>query len=147
MAKRFIVLLAAIASAALTWACLRDNTRGIDIGQLASTLATVGVTLMGFSMAALSILAAAPDQKLVRNLRRTGHWGNLLDDLFYTTVLFLLDLVLAFGTMLVAGPNEVWWATATVLVFSIAVGTLVLGGQNFYHVIGKLHEAPPGPLE
>jgi hypothetical protein len=101
-------------------------------------LAGVAVTLLGFLVAALSILVAVLDRRLIINLRKTGHYDRLLVELMHSALAFLATLVLALAAIL--APNA-WLVTAAAisvvsLVYSLAV--MVRAGIKFTVVIQAL---------
>lgn len=101
-------------------------------------LAGVAVTLLGFLVAALSILVAVMDRRLIVNLRKTGHYDQLLFDIMYSALAFLATLILALAAIL---APDAWVATAaaltiTSLVYSLSV--MVRAGSELVLVIQAL---------
>ena len=60
-----------------------------------ATLASLSGTLLGFTVTSMSITMAISDRPFVVNLRKTGHYKNLVDHLFHTAGILLIAMVLA----------------------------------------------------
>lgn len=58
-------------------------------------IAQVSATMLGFLIAALSVLASISGQKMIRNMQRTGHFRVLLRHLFWNSGAFGLTLALS----------------------------------------------------
>jgi hypothetical protein len=53
-----------------------------------NVLAQVAVTMLGFMMAVLAILASIANTKLIRNMQRSGHFHNMLTRIFACSLSF-----------------------------------------------------------
>jgi len=71
-----------------------------------ATLATVAVTLLGFVLAALSILSALTDRGLVDKLIKAGHWAQIMGHFKVTTRLLLILLVTAILFLLATEAHQ-----------------------------------------
>lgn len=93
-------------------------------------------TILGFLVAAGALLYAVADTRLSRNLWRTGHFPQLLSDLFFDAGIFLVALIWGLACLFV--PN--------VHVGSIPVSTLEIGvlGMVFFNVVAFVLLIPVG---
>jgi hypothetical protein len=107
---------------------------GIAIG---GTIASVGSTMLGFTLAALAVVASISHTHLVRMMQRTGHFADLLKTLFVGGAFFMGCALLGFA--LVFGVP----ATSGVLILSNALhaGALVAlldTGRKFWFVLTNI---------
>lgn len=114
--------------------------RGADInetlgGQILASFTGVSGTLLGFAIAALSILMAIHDSTLLRNLAKTGHRDILFHELFLTASAFLIALLISvFG--LFFPPNWKAYALgASAAALVMALMLLLSSGRKFYKVL------------
>jgi Na+/H+-translocating membrane pyrophosphatase len=66
---------------------------------VASTVAQISATMLGFLIAALAVLASIAGMRLLRNMQRTGHYQNLLARLLICAAAFALLLGLSLFAM------------------------------------------------
>lgn len=91
--SRIETLASLLASILVGWlACnaVTDFTAS-DIKTVAGTMAGVTTTLLGFVIAALSILVAVSDKPLLSNMRKSGHYQALLRRMFWTSAALSLS--------------------------------------------------------
>jgi hypothetical protein len=131
----FWFLLAIAASS--TWVVARAFAVGhkTNFETLASVLATVGATLLGFILTAVTILAALADTKLVSNMSKTGHSRVLLDELFGSVAIFFIVTALAMASLFGPDASALWCAALASMYFILGAGTLVVAGKKFYTVM------------
>jgi len=103
-----------------------------------TAIAGVSATLLGFLIAALSILTAVLNRRLIINLRKTGHYDNLIHDLIHASLMFLVSLVFALMSMFVPDKFTTYAISLQVGIFSYAVATFLLAGKKFVMVIRVL---------
>ncbi|MFZ1535793.1 MAG: hypothetical protein WAT23_00180 [Chromatiaceae bacterium] len=106
-----------------------------ELAGIASTFASIAATLIGFIIAALSILASLMDRTLLKNMNKTGHFDVLLGELRDAAWAFLLVLVLALVSLFL--PYPLLQAGISVSAGAMACGVLVLiqAGWKFFRVI------------
>lgn len=106
-----------------------------ELAGIASTFASIAATLLGFIIAALSILASLMDRTLLKNMNKTGHFDVLLSELHGAALAFLLVLVVALISLFVSYP----WLQVGIAVCAgtMAIGVLMLteAGRKFFRVI------------
>lgn len=102
---------------------------------IASTFASISATLLGFIIAALSILASLMDRTLLKNMNKTGHFSVLLDELRVAAEFFLLVVVVSLISLFL--PSPVLQAGIAVSAGAMSCGVLVLvkAGWKFFRVI------------
>lgn len=113
---------------------------GLDVGELreaASAVAQIAATMLGFMIAALSILATITNTVLVQNMQKTGHFRVLLSRMYVAAVSFAITML--FGLVGVITNNIQQWAVL-VMVFLVAWSTLLLidFGYRFWMVLTHL---------
>lgn len=113
---------------------LADTTKATNIG---TALSSVAATMLGFMLAALSILASISGMDFVKRLMSSGHYKELLITLFIgcfeILVLLIMSLILLFGTSF----NEF----ATTVYISLLISCLALLielGRKFWLLLNTL---------
>lgn len=134
---RFVLLVAAV-GVATGWLCKgRVPPADYDVAtqvSLASAVASIAGTMLGFLLAALAVLASIAGSRLLRNMQRTGHYQVLLHRLIISAGFFLFLLLAALVTML-GGVKLPWaWEAATGLVVA-AIFALVDAMYKFAQVL------------
>jgi uncharacterized membrane protein len=81
------------------------NSLFVDLGAADSRVAAgifaqISATMLGFLIAALSILASISGSRLLRNLRKTGHYQVLLRCFFLDAFAFGASMLASFGALL-----------------------------------------------
>lgn len=108
-----------------------------ESSQFGGSIASIAVTMLGFMLAALAVLASINHTQLVAMMRKTGHYADLLATLFVGCFFFLACSV--FGYALLFGAA----ATSGLLSLGAAlhVGALVTildVGRKFWLVLANL---------
>lgn len=67
--------------------------------QFGGSVASISVTMLGFMLAALAVLASINHTKLVAGMRKTGHYTELLVRLFAGCTFFLFCALSGFAVM------------------------------------------------
>lgn len=97
-----------VISAALAFAGWAGDLLGApapeNVKLAAGALSSVMATLLGFVLAALAILATIANTRLVRNMRRTGHYFVLLQRMYGCIVACGAGILLAVTLILVNDP-------------------------------------------
>src|SRR5262245_45108406 len=70
-----------------------------DLRNAVNGLVSSSATLLGFLVSAGALLYAVANTTLARNLQRTGHFRDLLEDLFLAAACFLAALVLGLACL------------------------------------------------
>ncbi|NUZ07660.1 hypothetical protein [Piscinibacter koreensis] len=104
------------------------------------TVASVSATMLGFLLAALAVLASINHTHLVRMMRQTGHYKDLLHTVFASCATFLLCLLLGF-TLALGFEIPGWTRGAIVPAHLAALASLVDVGRKFWLVLCNLREA------
>lgn len=110
---------------------------GNDARTLLGLLAQISVTMLGFLLAALAILASISGHRLIRNMQKTGHYKVLLNRFFANVVAYGVAASIA----LIAYVTKTSLSTATLLaVLSILYASLLLVdlGWRFWLVLTHL---------
>lgn len=114
------------------------GTSASDLRSIASTFAGIAGTLLGFMIAALSILTAVMDRRLVANLRKTGHYDRLLHELYMASAMYLVALVLSLVTLFL-GPRAILYGTVLTVASMVSATVLfVSSGRKFALVMKYL---------
>lgn len=116
------------------WRVLHGATKS-DIGTMLGAFASVSVTLLGFLLAALSILSALVNRRLVMNMQRTGHYEQLTKELFITAAAYLVAMVLSLLALFFDGDALRYAAAATSGAILFATLEMIASGHKFYRVM------------
>jgi membrane associated rhomboid family serine protease len=76
----------------------------------ASAIASIAITMLGFMLAALAVLASISHTHLVNMMRKTGHYSDLLFTLFVGAALFLLCGISGYLILFGLLPSAKAWA-------------------------------------
>ena len=108
-----------------------------DAIAIGGALASIGGTMLGFMLAALAVLASINHLHLVRMMKRTGHYADLLSTLFAGGLAFLACCLSGFALLFGATPT----AFGMALVVGVHVGalwSLLDIGRKFWFVLSNL---------
>lgn len=95
----------------------------------------ISATMLGFLIAALSILASISGHRLLRNMQKTGHYRVLLRRLFWNSGAYGLAMVLAFMAVLLNGEWFKPMSLAALTGFTYATLFLIDIGWRFWLVL------------
>ena len=104
---------------------LVDQLNPSDIKGGIGVIVQLAVTMLGFVLAALTVLATIAQTRLVRNMHKTGHYGVLLSRMF--ACLFMLGLVSIVGLILLFVPEIP--IIATLIVIALVMLSIVSLGD------------------
>jgi hypothetical protein len=105
------------------------------------TAAQVSVSMMGFMLAALAILASITDRPLLKNMANMGHFKDLLLSLFTACAVYMCSFLIA-GSVLVLGDYGLHWREFMFAsLCSNIVATLQIGWK-FWKVLSNLNVSP-----
>src|SRR4051812_44648340 len=91
--KVCVSFVAVVFAAYVSW--LGIAAIGYDpVRTIAGTLASIAATMVGFVVAAASILLSVGRSTLVSNMRKTGHYDVLVTEFVRTVVIFLLSMMI-----------------------------------------------------
>lgn len=126
-------LLAYLAFKAETFQALE----AMDSRNIVGIFAQISATMLGFLMAALSILATVSGNRLMRNLRKTGHYRSLLSGFFLNTVAFTAAMLASFAALLISNGAP-WTYLIAFYLFALAWLFLVNVGYKLWVVLNNL---------
>jgi drug/metabolite transporter (DMT)-like permease len=107
---------------------------------IAEMYVAVASTMLGFMVAALAILTAVVDRRLVINLRKTGHYQRLLREIYCACVGFLCTLVMALLCLFIQGGSLHASIAIASSALAVALVLLVSSGRKFARVMEYLAE-------
>ena len=109
------------------------------VSSIGGTLASIGSTMLGFLLAALAIIASINHTHLVKMMRTTGHYQDLLKTIFTGCIAFVL-IIFAGGVWLFSSKSPPDWSVALVLgLHASAFVSLIDIGRKFWLVLRNLH--------
>ena len=108
---------------------------------IVGTIAVISGTLLGFAAAAIAILMSMPDTKFVRNLQRTGHIHELLNQMYWATVWSFGSVVSALVSMFFPAQIMATIAALVAAFLSASIVRLGLSGRRFYTILSVFAEA------
>lgn len=103
-------------------------------------MASIGTTMLGFMLAALAVLASINHTHLVKMMRTTGHYRDLLQTLFIGCVLYLLCAVGGFAMLFGAGSHQLLLYALVGLHVAALVSVLDVV-RKFWFVLNNLEAA------
>jgi hypothetical protein len=109
-----------------------------DVLSICGTLASIAGTLLGFVIAALSILTAVMDRKLVVNLRLTGHFERMLKGLYLAAVLFMVVLSAALVSLFLPEVYARIGGAISAVAQANGLVALAASGRQFYLTVVHL---------
>lgn len=129
---RWISILAGITASILAYLYPVDSQIARSF---ASAAASVAATLLGFLVAALSILTAVLNRRLVINMRKTGHYDGLVFELLHASVAYLATLVVSMITLIIRDVYICWTNIAVVGLLTYATFIFISAGRKFSLVV------------
>lgn len=108
----------------------------------AGALAGVTATMLGFVIAALSILTAVANQRLLRNMQKTGHYKKLLHELYHASAAYAGGMVASLASIFLSTPFVTWSMTVTIFAVSYSTLMIISVGQKFGVVLANVHPNP-----
>ncbi len=118
------------------------------IGMLApsffANIATLSATLLGFTITWLSILIAFAfnGDNFINNLKITGHFKNLSENIYLTGCGFFTSMIAGLVSMFTT--NYLWWLF-TLAAFISSLICLFNAGRKFYQVIKRVGKPTGNP--
>lgn len=146
-AAHWISLFLAIAAGAGAWCALGSGISpwcagkardASEIYQVVGQFSSISGVLLGFLIAALSILTTIGDRQLMKNIRKTGHLTVLLREMFFASTAFLVTLSLSLVCLFLPLPYAAHISAIVVAIFVFSTGLLVSAGRKFYILLTSL---------
>ncbi|WP_018649540.1 MULTISPECIES: hypothetical protein [unclassified Thioalkalivibrio] len=106
-----------------------------DLRLTATTLSTIGATLTGFLLTALSLLIGVSNRTFIQNLRITGHFQVLVKGMFQLAGAWIVVIVVGLLGHATQGDPQRFWVAAGFGLTVIALALLLHVGRRFYQVI------------
>lgn len=103
-----------------------------------NSLGSVAGTLLGFLVAALSILATSSNRKFMGNLIKVGLYSRLTNETVATCILLLASVFTSMVSQFLDSQNLQWWACSLAFLFSLALMYVWEAGKRFVAVIRYL---------
>lgn len=121
-----------------------ENLTSADLNNVAAVVAQIAATMLGFVLAALAVLTTIADTRLVRNMKKTGH--------YHVLVLRLQGTVAAFGIVCVVGIALLFVPGRHLLFRYVLVAAIIFSALLLFDAIRKFwivlyHLAPPPETE
>lgn len=117
---------------------LIDQLPESEVRSAVGIAAQISATMLGFLIAALSILASISGHRLLRNMQRTGHYKVLLRRLFWNAGAYGLTMVVAATSIVLKGSFFPAGALATLTAFIFATLLLLDIAWRFWLVLSNL---------
>lgn len=124
----------AIGGVYAAWQLLGGATKS-EIGVVLGAFISVSVTLLGFLLAALSILSALVNRRLVMNMQKTGHYQQLTKEMFVTAAAYLVAMVLSLLALFLDGDALRYACAITSGAVLFATLEMISSGLKFYRVM------------
>lgn len=107
-----------------------------DRVSIAGVFAQIDVTMLGFMLAALAVVASISGSELVKTMQKTGHYKDMVVAMFASAGLFLGAAAVACVVML--GCSSSWVLPAAVGLHAAALVTLLRVGWMLWLVLTNL---------
>jgi hypothetical protein len=102
------------------------------------TLTQVSVSMMGFMLAALAILASISDKPLIKHMANMGLYRDLLLSLFTACAVYMSSFLIA-GSVLVLGDYGLHWKEILFATLCASIVATVQIGWKFWKVLSNLN--------
>jgi hypothetical protein len=110
------------------------------VSGIGGTIASVGSTMLGFLLAALAVIASINHTHLIKMMRTTGHYNDLLKTIFVGCLIFIC-VVFSGGIWLFASKPPPDWSIAMILgLHAGAFVSLLDIGRKFWLVLRNLQD-------
>ena len=113
-----------------------------DLRNTAGVFAQIGSTMLGFMLAALAVVASISGSKLVQVMVKTGHYHDMLQEMFLSSVLFLVCTLMSCTLLLTSFGGETFLA-ALVGLHVAALSSLLRVGKMLWLVLMNLEPGSP----
>jgi len=103
--------------------------------ELAKQIASIAGVILGFVLAAISILTAVMDKTLISNMMKTGHFKSFVKQAFYGCAWMILLIVISLGFM---GVDQPYIKPTYVVIMAVMTYTtiqLIITARRFYNII------------
>lgn len=114
---------------------LLDCISDAELRSAVGIASQISATMLGFLIAALSILASISGHRLLRNMQKTGHYRVLLRRLFWNSGAYGLSMVFAFLAVLLNGAIFKPMSLVALTSFTYATLFLIDIGWRFWLVL------------
>lgn len=114
-----------------------DGSRDQQISVL-GTIAQISVSMMGFMLAALAILASISDKPLIKNMANLGLFKDLLLSLFTACSIYMISFLIS-ASVLVLGDFGMHWKDILLGAVCSSIVATVQIGWKFWKVLSNLN--------
>ena len=140
--KPFLLpLLAGLAAGGVSWYC-NWSPKLADAGSVlsfAGSIASVAATMLGFMLAALAVIISITNTELLKLLRKSGHYKDLLQTIFVGCMVFLIIALAGFFLLFGVAPGRAFFAVLMAL-HAAALTALLDIGRKLWLVMNNLHQ-------
>lgn len=109
-----------------------------DIRLTATTVVALAGTLTGFLLTALSVLVSNAERPAAHNMRLTGHYPALIQQIFHTVLLWLSVIVVGLAGHVSTGNLQLVLVALSLALTVLSLIKLVVVGRRFSMVVGYL---------
>lgn len=134
---RSLKFLLGLSGAVASWLFVSSLGAG-DVRLIAATYSAVAGTMLGFLVAALAILTAVLNRRLMQNMIKTGHYYRLLSELYWASSFFLSTLIISLASLFLNGIYLCGGVSIASGTLSVAVLLLMAAGRKFMLVMEYL---------
>ena len=114
------------------------NVSAADQLSVLGTTVQVSVSMMGFMLAALAILASISDKPLVKNMGNMGHYRDLLLSLFTACSVYMFSFLIS-GSVLILGDYGFHWKQVLFGSLCSNIVATIQIGWKFWKVLSNLN--------
>lgn len=103
----------------------------------AGIFAQIAATMLGFLIAAISIIASISSNKFIKELKKSGHYDNLLRTLFFCSSAYAVAMITSLGALMTKLCFP-WPPLISLATFSFATLLLIDVGRKLWLVLNNL---------
>lgn len=101
---------------------------------IATTMAGIAGTLLGFLLMAMSLLTAVMDRNLVLTMKKTGHYQRLIMETFHACAVLLATLVCGIICLFLANTELKWSFCILVFLSTLSLLYVIESGRRFKNI-------------
>ena len=120
---------------------MREN-RADQMHRFFLALAGLSGTLMGFVISSMSLLIGLSSNRVINNLKKTGHYPVLMRNFFGTGVSFFLSMIFS---VISSFLNNLYLWKFDFMLFSASIILLVITGDRFRKVMSVVNQPEGDP--
>ena len=120
---------------------MREN-RADQMHQFFLALAGLSGTLMGFVISSMSLLIGLSSNRVINNLKKTGHYSKIMSNFLGTGVFFFLSMIFS---IISSFWNNLYLWKIDFMLFSASIILLIITGNRFRKMLSVVNRPEGDP--